>query len=56
MGGFSDERDTEMTVGEYIRLKTKIAVLREIALTYQPRLTIGEIIRRMEDDIKKAEE
>lgn len=36
-----------MTVGEYVRLNAKIAVLKEIALDYSGK-TIGNIIHQLE--------
>lgn len=43
-----------MTVGEYIRLVAKIAVLREVAADY-PGKTIGNIIAQLEARKKEVE-
>ncbi len=43
-----------MTVGEIIRLKAQIAVLKEIALDY-PGKTIENIIQQMEARAKEGE-
>ena len=43
-----------MTVGEYIRIVAKIAVLKEVAAEY-PGKTIENIIAQLEDKKKEVE-
>lgn len=42
-----------MTVGDYIRLKAQVAVLREIAMDY-PGKTIENVIVQMEARLKEV--